>query len=84
MVRTQLYLDDDIYRVLKNLSAKTRRTISDLLRDALRKVYGPRHGDARMAAVEGVFGIWKGRRDMGTTDSYVRALRKDTRRKRAA
>lgn len=83
MVRTQLYLDDDIYRILKRVSARSRKTISELLRDALRTVYGPGHADERMAALEGAFGAWKGRRDLGATETHVRALRKDTRRARA-
>lgn len=81
MVRTQLYVDDDLYRVLKNLAARSRRTVSDLLREALRKTYGTTRSDERMAAVNRAFGVWKGRRDLGPTDTFIRGLRKGTRRK---
>jgi Arc/MetJ-type ribon-helix-helix transcriptional regulator len=81
VVRTQLYLDDDVYRLLKQVSARNRKTISELLREALRRIYGPNQEFARARALDAAFGMWKGRRDLGDTDRYVRALRSDTRRK---
>ncbi len=82
MIRTQLYLDEDLYKVLKDVAARRRKTISELVREALKKVYGTNDVARRLAAINGAFGIWKGREDLGATEDYVRSLRKETRRKR--
>ncbi|MFA6033469.1 MAG: CopG family transcriptional regulator [Myxococcota bacterium] len=84
MVRTQLYLDDDIYSVLKDTASRRKKTISQLLREALRMIYGEGGADKNLAILDGAFGIWKGRRDLQTTASTVRNLRKDSRRRRLA
>jgi len=40
MVRTQLYLDDQMHRHLRELSEQQGRTVSDLVREALARAYG--------------------------------------------
>lgn len=80
MRRTQIYLDDRQRRQLDKVAKRTRRTVSELIREAI---------DARYATVpesdfldslrEGAFGIWKERDDLGPTDAYVRRLRRGKR-----
>lgn len=82
MVRTQLYLDDDVHRRLRELAQKQGRTISDLVREAVARAYGTEHDEARTSTLEGINGLWRDRKDLGPTDEYVRRLRRDTRRSR--
>jgi predicted transcriptional regulator len=82
MVRTQLYLDDDVHRRLRELAQKQGRTISDLVREAVARAYGTEHEEARLSTLEGITGLWRDRDDLAPTDEYVRQLRRDTRRKR--
>jgi len=85
MRRTQIYLDDRQRRKLDRVAKRTRRTVSDLIREAI---------DARYAATPredfldtlraGSFGVWKERKDLGTTDAYVRRQRRGKRLDRLA
>ena len=81
MVRTQLYLDTDTHRRLRELADRQGRTVSDLVREAVARAYGPSETDARISTLEGISGLWQDRADLGATDAYVRRLRRDTRRK---
>ncbi|MEX0690768.1 MAG: CopG family transcriptional regulator [Gemmatimonadales bacterium] len=81
MVRTQLYLDDDLHRQLKAAAARQGRTVSDLVREALAHAYGT-ETDARLETLEGVAALWHDRAKLGGTDAYVRRLRRGTRRRR--
>lgn len=81
MVRTQLYLDEALHRRLGRLAAQQGRTVSELVREAIARAYGP-GTDERLATLDGITGLWENRADLGDTAGYVRRLRKDTRRKR--
>ncbi len=81
MVRTQLYLDETIHRHLQNLARRQRRTISELVREALTRMYGL-GADERAATLRGIEGLWRDREDFGDTSAYVRRLRRDTHRLR--
>ncbi|MEQ1854999.1 MAG: ribbon-helix-helix protein, CopG family [Longimicrobiales bacterium] len=84
MVRTQLYLDDEIHRRLRAAAQKHGRTVSDLVREALDRVYGDAGHDERLITLEGIDSLWRGREDLPDTRAYVRQLRRDTRpRKRS-
>jgi predicted transcriptional regulator len=80
MIRTQLYLDDAIHSRLSGLARKQGRTISELVRDALVRVYGVSGADQRRASLRAIEGLWSNRKDIATTDEY---LRRDTRRPRS-
>lgn len=83
MKRTQLYIDDSQFQLLSHISRERKTTISDLVRKALKKVYGQDKGvKEKLKALDAAFGIWKNRTDLPPTDEYIRALRKDTRMKR--
>jgi hypothetical protein len=82
MKRTQLYLDDDIAKVLKAVSRQTGTTISSLVRDCVREKFGQREPVDRVAMARELAGIWKDRDDLGTTSGYVRRLRKGSRLKK--
>ena len=82
MIRTQLYLSDDLHRRLRALAKQQGRTVSDLVREAVARAYGSTESDERVATLEGVTGIWRHRNDLGDTGAYVRRLRRDTRRSR--
>lgn len=85
MRRTQIYLDDRQRRKLDRVAKRTRRTVSDLIREAIDARYAatPRE-DFLEALRTGAFGVWKGRTDLGTTDAYVRRQRRGSRIARLA
>ncbi len=82
VIRTQLYLDEAIHARLTTLARRQGRTLSELVRDALARTYGDRGADERLSTLRAVEGIWKDRVDLGSTEDYVRRLRRDTRRSR--
>ena len=82
MVRTQLYLDEAIHARLRDLARKQKRTVSELVREALLRAYGTGGPDERLDTLKAIRGLWKDREDMVSSHAYVRRLRSDTRRKR--
>ena len=82
MVRMQLYLDASMHGRLRRLARQQGRTVSDLVRDALERAYGRAGTDRQVKTLEAIVGLWRDRDDLGTTDAYVRRLRRDTRRSR--
>jgi GGDEF domain-containing protein len=82
MKRTQLYIEDDVFKVLKRISGEKALSVSELVRDAIRKVYTlERPADAEFVLREAA-GIWMDRKDIGSTEDYVRKTRKSARSKR--
>ena len=82
MVKTQLYLDEAMHARLRSLARQRGRTISELVREALARVYGTTDAETQRAAVMAVVGLWRGRDDIGEPREYVRHLRRGTRRRR--
>ena len=83
MRRTQLYLDQDIWTVLRMRSRQTGVSISELVRQAIREQYMSQK-IRRQQAMQALVGIWKDRTDLPPTDRYLRQLRKGNRIKRLA
>ena len=82
MKRTQIYLTNEQWRDLSVLSADEHVPVSELIRRAIDRVYKHNGRDDFDQALEAVTGMWKDRTDIGSTDDYVRSLRKDTRMER--
>jgi hypothetical protein len=83
MKRTQLYLHEDIWKVLHIRSRQQRTSISDLVRQAVREKYGSSPVDRR-EAMQALVGMWKDREDLPDSTAYVRRLRKGKRLGRIA
>ncbi|MCH7977854.1 MAG: ribbon-helix-helix protein, CopG family [Acidobacteria bacterium] len=81
MKRTQLYLDEDIWKALQIQAHQTRTSISELVRRAVRDKYLGSSANRRKA-MQAWVGIWKDRKDLPSTEAYVRQLRKGGRRRR--
>jgi len=81
MVRTQLYLDEAIHARLRDLARKQKRTVSDLVREALQRAYGAGGPDERLQTLKAIRGLWRDRDDIKSRE-YVRRLRNDTKRKK--
>ena len=79
MHRTQLYLDDEVHRRLREVARRQGRTISDLVREAVAQTYGLAGAEERARTLRGIDGLWRDS-DFGDTDAYVRRLRRDTHR----
>ncbi len=74
MTRTQISLQDDDRRVLDEAAARTGRSISALIRDAVQQVYGAqRSEEADLALMDAAFGAWKRRRISGA--EWVESVR---------
>jgi len=84
VIRTQLYLDAELHRRLRELADQQDRTVSDLVREAVARTYGAVEADERLATLDAISGLWHDRSDLGDTGAYVRRLRRDTRRSRRA
>jgi Ribbon-helix-helix protein, copG family len=78
MKRTQLYLNEDIWKALHIRARQLRTSISELVRQAVREKYGNSPA-ARTQAMQAVVGLWKDRSDLPDTEAYVRRLRQGKR-----
>lgn len=78
MKRTQLYLNEDIWKALNIRSRQRRTSISELVRQAVREKYGNSSADRRQA-MQALVGLWKDRKDLPDSEQYVRRLRKGKR-----
>ncbi|HLN01785.1 MAG TPA: CopG family transcriptional regulator [Bryobacteraceae bacterium] len=81
MKRTQLYLEEHVWKVLQILSRQSGTSISDLVRQAVRERYVGEKTN-REHVLKSVVGLWKDRRDLPGTESYVRSLRQGKRLER--
>jgi len=79
MKRTQLYLDEEMSRLLTAESRRRGTTVSALVREAVAATYGRPAGDDRRSIVQRLAGVWADRPDLGRTDEFVRTLRRSTR-----
>jgi len=82
MKRTQLYLDEEMSRLLTAESRRRGTTVSALVREAVATTYGRRTSDEGRAIIHRLAGVWAGRNDLGETDELVRSLRRSTRPQR--
>lgn len=82
MKRTQIYLTFEQWQALQNQSQKERKTMAELIRFAIDKVYRQKKKDNFKQALSSVAGIWSDRTDIETTDEYLRKLRAGDRLKR--
>jgi len=67
---SSLYLDEAIHRRLQALARRQGRTLSELVREALRRAYGPPHADERAATLRGIEGLWRDRDDIGESIAF--------------
>lgn len=79
MTRTQLYLDDAVHQRLTRLAKRQGRTLSELVRDALVRVYGAVGPEEQITTLRAIEGLWRERDDLPETREYVRRLRRGTR-----
>ena len=79
MKRTQLYLDEGIWKLLQIHAKQSGTTISELARQAVRQKYGI-WAEKRRQAMQAWVGVWKDRKDLPDTETYIRQLRKGDRR----
>lgn len=82
MKRTQLYIDETVFKTLEDISHEQMVSISELVRKAIRKVYiNEKPADADIILKKAA-GIWKDRKDIPSTEEYIREMRRDTRGER--
>lgn len=74
MKRTQIYLDEETYSILKNESKIADKTISEIIRSTIRNKYQYKTCDT-VRKMNAVFGMW--RKSSFDTDGYIRLMRKD-------
>ncbi|WP_456383734.1 ribbon-helix-helix protein, CopG family [Persephonella sp.] len=76
MKRTQIYLDEEIYRYLKSESKKTGKSISEIIREKLRAEIN-RSRENLLKAIDETAGIWQDRTE--DVDEFIRNIRKGNR-----
>ncbi len=81
MHRTQLYLEDELWKALRNRARKEKTTISALVRQAARSQYLS-DLDERRKAMLAFIGIRKDRTDLPDSTRYIRTLRREARLER--
>jgi hypothetical protein len=81
MRRTQLYLEEPVWKLLHILARQSGSTVSELVRQAVREKY-VKDPEKRKRVLLSAIGIWKDRTDLPDTETYIRRLRKSTRWKR--
>jgi len=81
MRRTQLYLEDELWKALHVRARQSKSTVSELVRQALREKYLDDAAGRREALLSAV-GLWKDRTDLPDAQTYVRSLRKGKRLQR--
>jgi hypothetical protein len=82
MKRTQLYLDEEMARILETLSRQKGTTVSELVRTSLREHYMQSKEIDKVSLARNLAGIWKNRGNLNDIDAAVRKLRKGSRLKR--
>jgi len=76
--RTQLYLEDDLWKALHVQAQQSGATVSALVRDAVRDRYLAM-SHRRKEAMNAFMGVWKDRKDLADPERYIRRLRKGRR-----
>ncbi|WP_344755276.1 ribbon-helix-helix domain-containing protein [Gryllotalpicola koreensis] len=83
MLRTQISLTEADRKLLDAEAARTGRSISALIRDAVARTYGAQaDAGADLQAIDAAFGAWHSRDVDG--EAYVEQLRSGTRLRHAA
>jgi hypothetical protein len=83
MRRTQLYLDDQLWKALHARARSTGTTISELVRTAARERYLGNLQERR-SAMQALVGLRKDRHDFNDSEKYLRRLRRGARIERIA
>ena len=73
MHRTQIYLDDDEIALLERTSRSTGASRSELIRRAVRTLYGSESTQRRLAALQASAGTWSS--STATGADYIDGLR---------
>ena len=74
MRRTQIYIDEKFYRLLKKESKTTGKTMSELIRESIKNRIN-RRVEEILRRTEAVYGIWKDRKF--DVEEYLREVRRD-------
>jgi len=80
MRRTQIYLEESQLALLHSTARARRRSVSEVIREAIDEKFArPDAADEFERALAAAGGIWADRTDLGSTDEYVRGIRRDRR-----
>ena len=81
MRRTQLYLDDHVWAALHSRARSEKKSVSELVREAVRERYFG-YTEERLAAMQSFVGIRKSRPEARDATEEIRQLRTGSRLER--
>ena len=79
MKRTQIYLTEEEWKVLSQRAKKEHTTVSSIIRINIDRAFLERPEFDFDRVLERVFGLWKKREDIPSTNQYLRQIRKGKR-----
>jgi len=74
MIKTQIYLDENVYTYLQEQSAIAHKSISEFITESVEEKMN-RNTENILKATENIFGIWKDKKF--DVDDYIREMRRD-------
>jgi hypothetical protein len=74
MKRTQIYIDEKTFSILKNESKMRKISVSEIIRESLEK-RNIQNVESIIKNLENIFGIWKNKKM--NINSYLRKTRRD-------
>ena len=77
MHRTQIYFSENEWAILKLMANASKESVSELIRQAVRRVYADKNRLDFDRALSGISGLWADR--PMDTHEYVRNLRRGSR-----
>ena len=79
MKRIEIYLDDEQYDNLIIESRNTRKTISELIREAVNYRFRMTRKIDFNNVIDSIAGLWENRKDIKNGKGYIDGIRKDKR-----
>lgn len=79
MKRTEVQIPDKQWQILATLSKEKGKSITELIKDAIGFILVEKKTNHFESSLNNAFGLWENRKDINSTENYIRKLRKGKR-----